>query len=235
MCGKTKSVTEFYSDLRNKDGYSYCCKSCYSKKGKSYHKKLAARSPKEIPKVKNKRCSKCGKNKPASDFFKSISKADGYSSICKECSKNYVVKHRKKVSDREFNDIELKGEKRCWMCGKLLPIEEYNYDRGNPDGFSNYCRECGKKYKQKHYAENYGDAYNRSKEYRQNYPERYKAYAIVYEATKRGELIRPDKCSKCGKPGYIVAYHDGYDRPLDVVWLCLSCNRQIHADLKRKQ
>jgi ribosomal protein S27AE len=47
-------------------------------------------------------------------------------------------------------------------------------------------------------------------------------------------LIRPDTCSKCGESGYIVAHHHDYDKPLDVIWLCLRCDRQLHADLKRK-
>ncbi|UCG54643.1 MAG: hypothetical protein JSV32_00010, partial [Dehalococcoidia bacterium] len=62
-----------------------------------------------------------------------------------------------------------------------------------------------------------------------------RAFAVVFEATSKGKLARPNICSKCGKSGYIVAHHDDYSKPLNVVWLCLSCDRQLHADLKRKR
>ena len=58
---------------------------------------------------------------------------------------------------------------------------------------------------------------------------------IMHEAIKEGELTRPDTCSKCGKSRDIVAHYIDYSRPLDVVWLCISCDRQLHADLKRKE
>lgn len=234
-CDEVKPVAEFYPALRNKDGYDCWCKSCVKKQHQSYHRRLADRSQREIPHIKSKRCPKCGEVKPVSAFFKAIGKLDGYRTICKECDSKSGVEYIRKISDMEFEDIQATGKKRCWMCKRDLPVEEFNYARSNYDGLSSHCRECGKEYKLQHYEENYVYYYNRTVQYRREYPERYRAYRIMHEAIKEGELTRPDTCSKCGKSRNIVAHYIDYSRPLDVVWFCLSCDRQLHADLKRKE
>lgn len=60
------------------------------------------------------------------------------------------------------------------------------------------------------------------------------ARTMVRRAIERGDLHRPAFCSECGAdpgPGKdgracIHAHHfNGYDRPLDVQWLCVRCHR----------
>ncbi len=234
-CNEDKPIGEFYITRRNKDGYYCSCKSCVKKQKQSYHKRLASRSAREIAHIKSKRCPKCVEVKFVSAFFKAIGKRDGYRAICKECDSKNAVEYRKKIVDREFEDIQTTGKKRCWMCNKYLPVEEFNYARSNYDGLSSYCQECGKKYKRQHYEENYSEAYSLQKSYRRKYPDKNRAFSIVSESIKKGDLIRPDICSKCGKSGNIVAHHDNYNRPLDILWLCLRCDRQLHANLRRKE
>lgn len=59
------------------------------------------------------------------------------------------------------------------------------------------------------------------------------AYRLVRAALVRGDLVRPDQCSCCGLAprrgrdgrSLIQAHHHaGYDRPLDVQWLCVDCH-----------
>lgn len=54
-----------------------------------------------------------------------------------------------------------------------------------------------------------------------------RAYHAVYCSLRKGELIKPDKCEKCGKIGKLDAHHSDYDRLLDVEWLCRSCHRNL--------
>jgi len=233
-CGKFKPVADFYPVLSNKDGYCDRCKSCSREQSQSYHRRLAARRQKRIAHADMKRCCKCAEVKPVSEFYKAVGKLDGYSAVCIECNKSSAAQHRNKVADREFEDIQATGKKKCSMCKRRLPVEQFNYGRSNYDGLATHCRECGKEYKRHHYEQNYDKSYNRQVEYRQRYPERISAFAAVYEATSKGQLIRPDTCSQCGNRAYIVAHHHDYQSPTDVVWLCLRCDRQLHADLKRK-
>ena len=64
--------------------------------------------------------------------------------------------------------------------------------------------------------------------------EQKKAYYLVRRAIDIGDLIRPDICRECGvKPAKgkdgrttIEAHHyRGYEYPLSVQWLCVSCHR----------
>jgi len=233
-CGQFKPAADFYSSRRNSDGYSCHCRLCVQKQKQSYCRRLAVRRKSEIPRIETKRCPRCGEVKPVSEFYKAVGKVAGYATHCKGCASVSAAEYRKRVADREFEDIQATGKKRCCMCKRRLPVEQFNYARSDCDGLASHCRDCGKEYKRQHYEENYGKFYNRQVEYRQRYPERRSAFAAVYEATSKGELTRPDACSKCGNTGYIVAHHHDYETPMDVVWLCLRCDRQLHADLKRK-
>ncbi len=60
----------------------------------------------------------------------------------------------------------------------------------------------------------------------------YSAMKFIERAIKDGRLTRVDQCEVCtSKPiGYkahaIVAHHwNGYDDPLNIWWICRSCNR----------
>lgn len=63
----------------------------------------------------------------------------------------------------------------------------------------------------------------------------YAAQAEVVKALRRGELVRPDRCSDCGKPGKpgpgtsIEGHHPDYSKPLEVEWLCRRCHKSRHA------
>lgn len=234
-CGKVKLITNFHVSRRNRDGYTCACKLCNQRQKQSYYERLAARRESEIPPVNAKRCPKCGETKPVSEFHKAASKASGYATLCRDCACIGAAERRNRVADRDFTDIQVTGKKRCWMCGRNLLGSEFNYCRSAPDGLASHCRECDKEYKQQHYEENYGDYYDRQCQYRREYPEKRRAFAIVSDAIKRGQLTRPEICSRCGESGTIVAHHDDYQRRLEIQWLCLRCDRQLHADLKRKE
>lgn len=65
-------------------------------------------------------------------------------------------------------------------------------------------------------------------------PEQGLAHQQVAAAIKRGELTRPEVCG-CGNSGPIHGHHPDYSKPLEVIWLCRSCHRQLHpGDNPRK-
>lgn len=59
-------------------------------------------------------------------------------------------------------------------------------------------------------------------------PVRRKASMAVYNAIRRGKLIRPEACSECGAACRPDAHHDDYAKPLEVVWLCRPCHMARH-------
>lgn len=59
------------------------------------------------------------------------------------------------------------------------------------------------------------------------------ARQAVYRATKRGELQRPNVCELCNeKSSYRIEAHHylGYERRLDVQWLCIPCHAKVGID-----
>ena len=52
----------------------------------------------------------------------------------------------------------------------------------------------------------------------------------------RYHLTKPTKCEMCGKPdsltnngrSIIQAHHEDYNKPLEVLWVCISCHTRLH-------
>lgn len=59
------------------------------------------------------------------------------------------------------------------------------------------------------------------------------ARRMVRDAIKRGDLVRPDTCARCGAipppasdgRATIHGHHHDYNAPLDVEWICAGCHR----------
>ncbi len=66
-----------------------------------------------------------------------------------------------------------------------------------------------------------------------------KAYRFLQQALRKGILVRPAVCEKCGlNPGtdrrgfsLIQAHHHNYQYPLDVEWVCTVCHNLEHYPL----
>lgn len=55
-----------------------------------------------------------------------------------------------------------------------------------------------------------------------------RAQFTVVNAVRTGLLIRPDRCSDCGRKRKVAGHHDDYTKPLDVRWLCYPCHIGFH-------
>jgi len=66
------------------------------------------------------------------------------------------------------------------------------------------------------------------------YPERVAARNAVNSAIRAGTLLR-EPCRDCGTTEDIQGHHEDYSKPLDVIWLCRSCHRELHErqDMKK--
>lgn len=137
-------------------------------------------------------------------------------------------------------------KKQCFKCGRILDIGEFYQHKQMKDGHLNKCIQCAKRdaterlrqcpEKVKEY-ENVRSKTEKRKALRKKYTELYKqrhpdraAICLkVRRAIKSGKIIRPSCCSVCGKEGKTVAHHYDYNKPLDVIFVCQSCHKRIHA------
>lgn len=112
-------------------------------------------------------------------------------------------------------------EKRCGRCAETLPVDAFNKDRSRANGLQSFCRECQKGNYTR--GENRQKALERSARYRAENPEKIRAQKKVWQEIKMGRMTR-GMCEQCGKQGTDAHHYRGYDKPLDVQWLCRSCH-----------
>ena len=53
------------------------------------------------------------------------------------------------------------------------------------------------------------------------------ARAAIYHAKKEGKL-KPGPCEVCGSVELVNGHHKDYEKPLDVVWLCIKHHMKLH-------
>jgi hypothetical protein len=59
--------------------------------------------------------------------------------------------------------------------------------------------------------------------------EKERARSIAWHANRRGVLVPPERCEKCGTAASVlVMHHEDYTKPLDVIWLCNPCHYPMH-------
>ncbi len=100
-CKQWKYESEFYKNGRSKDGLSFCCKECQSKRlernRKGGRRYLRHEERHRVVKgAKEKLCSKCRKWKKESDYYTHRSNKDGLMGRCKKCSYKAANKSAKK-------------------------------------------------------------------------------------------------------------------------------------------
>jgi hypothetical protein len=87
-----------------------------------------------------KTCSKCGQEKPASDFYRQPGARDGLHGTCKPCycARNEATRQRKRL--RQGTD-HIPARKQCAKCGCLKEAEAFAVYRAALDGLGRFCRE----------------------------------------------------------------------------------------------
>lgn len=78
-------------------------------------------------------------------------------------------------------------------------------------------------YSQKYYEENKA----KKKKWRLQYKNKHKTEMHANALAKRVELA--ETCTVCGVEENLERHHPDYSKPLDVVTLCRSCHKRIHA------
>lgn len=62
--------------------------------------------------------------------------------------------------------------------------------------------------------------------------ERQRAREKLGGQVRSGKIPRPVICSMCEKKKRISGHHPDYSKPLEVIWVCVSCHADIHKKLK---
>lgn len=138
-----------------------------------------------------KKCFKCGRDLPLTEYYRHPRTADGRLGKCKSCAKADVAAYRE---------------------GNLEVVKKRNLDWSRtPNGRALQKRTVSRR--------------------TQEHPERVKAVWMVNNAVKWGHM-KKHPCFVCGEIK-TQGHHADYSRPLDVVWLCKKHHVETHQLAKQ--
>jgi 5-methylcytosine-specific restriction endonuclease McrA len=132
----------------------------------------------------DKRCPKCHRLLPRTEYFRNRAQPSGYSVYCKLCDMAAANTRRPRNMPPRLPE----GFRRCYVCKAMKPITDFYRNRAQANGYSFACKscereraECYRKARLPQYAE-----YSRAN--RRRNPEAWKARDKRYRVTNREPL-----------------------------------------------
>lgn len=151
-----------------------------------------------------KTCFKCQEVKPLDDFYKHSRMADGHLNKCKECTKLDVNNQR---------------------AVNLDYYQQYDRQRFQSDP----CRRAYQLEQMRAWAQQHQQNIREIKRawINRNPHKRYAQLALS-KAVRNSKIIKPYACQICETTGNLQGHHHDYTKPLDVLWVCVTCHSTIH-------
>lgn len=162
------------------------------------------------------------------------------------------------MKDHYYTQNRKSGLYELLTCADCVKLKRKNYRDENKEivriSFKKWYeenKEYYKNYRNKWYAENKEKAkktrdasyardsskfLNRVKKYNVKYREKARARNILHYHLRVGNIKKPDICSVCQNTFDIFkihGHHHDYTKPLDVVWCCAQCHKDIHSRILR--
>lgn len=134
-----------------------------------------------------KRCRRCERELPVTEFPKNRRKEDGLHYYCRECTRAYQREYAKKNAARNSDEIVIPSEKRCPGCGITRPSSEWYRNRASRDGLMSHCKPCRRAKEAKYRAENPEKWCEKDRRWRKANPDK------VREKDRRRQKAHPEK------------------------------------------
>jgi len=164
-------------------------------------------------------------------IFKYIKSGDSTRKIAKNIGVSHQTVHKYCVDNIGINYRKLfplkpkRVENKCKKCGKIYQVL--------PSSKSKNCsRRCFKRTieEKRTYHNEKIKEYLLTKEGKI----KHKARSIVNNHLKQNKLIKPLKCNKCKLVKKLEAHHEDHLKPLEIIWCCKKCHRELEKLLKLK-
>ncbi len=115
-------------------------------------------------------------------------------------------------------------EKICSKCKIKKPVRDfYEHKR---DVYRSRCKPChlgdNKEYRSTGYYREYLSSPDIAAKY---FARRYLSHAV------RDRRISKEPCAFCGAE-QVQGHHPDYNQPLLIVWLCITCHRKLHVEIR---
>lgn len=156
---------------------------------------------------KMKICKRCGAIKPIEGFYRHPAMKDGYLNQCRECMKGRA-RERRRENGNEVKRAARDRRRDDYSKQSIMDRKYRDAQKLKPE-YADQRRERGRK----------------------RTPEQKRAYNAV-QRNIRGP--KPIACQGCGQADTkLVAHHEDYSRPMDVIWLCERCHMRLHSAMRR--
>lgn len=141
------------------------------------------------------------------------------------------------IADNANNSDQQPKLKTCSSCFEDKPTSDFYKSLLNKDGLLGYCRVChGKKIKNKRENKkllSFDEIAPHKKFWLAENKLKKKAHQSVCYAIQTGRLVR-QPCERCGTTQNVVAHHEDYNKPLDVMWLCKQHHKERHMEIDKE-
>lgn len=192
-----------------------------------------------------KPCTKCGVEKPLTDFSRNTRASDGRTSQCKACVTTYRKGYVERIA-AERVEPSPSTTKQCTACHQIKPVDSFSRHRANHDGRQSQCRECVAAYGRTYRRQNRDEIAAYKKKYRRQNRDKIAArdrthryrtkYGLSVEQYDAMVIAAGGRCEICKLPppadnkveGNRVLHVD-HDHETGQVrgLLCSACNRSI--------
>jgi len=250
-CGNEKKLEEFPKLKSSKDGHNTQCRECKNKASREWVKKNPEKRKASLAKYDKK--AYWERNRDHEIERNKQWKKDNPEKVL-EIAREWRKNNPDKVKAMKQRDYQ-KNKEKCDARNK-------EWRRKNPDKLKEIAersrqkesnKERKREYTRKRYEENPDKENKRIKEWKKNNEvylskqreyqlkrrikdfKKYNAVDKLNNKIRKGEIVRPTKCSRCQAEGIIEGHHYDYDKPLDVIWLCRKCHAEEHKEINKKQ
>ena len=222
---ETKPLSEYYERKKGSGKYMNCCKECNKRNRREWGVRVGY------------------KQNPAKKIASQKKYRDRHRDRLNQERREWAGANKEMLKDRSqkhYRENKVKINERTSVYKKAHPekhnmLDKEYYKRNkevlrerrikNRDDIRRKGREYVRKNKDRCRAS--------AKQWSDNNPEKRRAHDKVSKAVRKGVLVPPSECEKCGEDRLqIDAHHEDYSRPLDVKWLCRSCHKEIHIKAK---
>ncbi|MFA5695916.1 MAG: hypothetical protein WC917_00420 [Bacilli bacterium] len=120
----------------------------------------------------------------------------------------------------------------CPKCQEDKDVLDFSKNKARKNGLNAYCKECKNLLMRKWRASHYEEVKMQWQKWEKMHPKSASAHMKISRKIKKGNLIKPHVCTKCGEESKLIAHHPyyNYDNPLDVIWLCNTCHIYAHQE-----
>ena len=140
-CKKKLPISKFWSHEKHKDGLANYCIDCHKRINQENAIKWKKQRDKESNALQKKECNICHITKSIDKFYPNKRYKDGYSGTCITCEERRI---RQYIEQWKKDGNVLPKEKQCCLCKRILPANNFVFNKRKRDGLDSTCKECGK-------------------------------------------------------------------------------------------